>query len=368
MQRLVHLMNGLEVGGRERVVVQLAQRGRREGLDHRIVLYDSPFRGVELDLDPGDVPVHFIQRGPGVDLRFAGALAKLLAELRCEIVHAHNDTAIFYGCVAALRLGLVRPAVIATFHTRPRHATTKARWSTRLVSRRARTITAVSEDMARLVVDEGWVRSCEVVRNGIDLREFSPDGPLGGWRERLGLAREDFVVAHIARFDGVKRHIDLLQAAALLAQLAPRVQLVLVGQGPLEDEIHARARQLTNVHFVPRIVDVAAFLREIELFVLCSEHEAMPRVLLEAMSCERPCLATAVGGVPEMLVDAAGAACGRLVPPRQPAELARAIAELSGDPATCAALARRGRARAADFSAEREWTSYVELYRAALAR
>jgi glycosyltransferase involved in cell wall biosynthesis len=354
-------MNGLEVGGRERVVLQLARRARREGLDHRIALYDTPFRGLELDLDPGDVPLHFVPRGPGIDLRFARALAGLIRELDVEVVHGHNDTAIFYACVAALRLGLRRPHVVATFHTRPGHATRGARLLTRLASRRARHITAVSEEMAQRMVREGWVGRCEVIRNGIDLDEFSPHGQGGGWRERLGIAPDAVLVAHIARFDPVKRHADLVEAARAGARHAPAIEVVLVGQGPLHESIVRSAADCGHVRFVPRVVDVAAFLREVDVFVLCSEHEALPRVLLEAMACERAIVATHVGGVPELLLDGARGPCASLVAPLDPQQLAGEIARLERDPA----VGRKARERARDFSADREWSEYLSLYREA---
>ncbi len=370
---MLHVMGSLEVGGRERVVLALARRARAEGLEHRIAVFDAPFRGEEVDLDPGDVPVHFLPRRGGVDLRLAAGLASLAHSLGCHLLHAHNDTPIFYACAAALRLGFRKPAVCGTFHARPTHATLGARLLTRAASARAKRLTAVSADLARFVVEKGWVRRCEVVRNGIDLAEYAPEGPTGGWRERLSISPDAVVIAHIARFAPVKRHVDLLEAARIVERVLPSAVFVIVGQGPLREEIIRLAGSAANLRFVPRVVDVGAFLREVDIFVLCSDHEAMPRVLLEALACARAIVATEVGGVPEMLTDGQGGhgghggTCGRLVPRRDPGALANALLELSRNPAARAELGARARLRARDFSSDREWEDYNRVYREALS-
>jgi L-malate glycosyltransferase len=366
MRTVLHLLNGLEVGGKERVALQLAQRAAREGFAARFVLFDTPFRSVEQDFDPGPIPVQFLPRGRGVDLRFAAALAQLLRELRLDVVHAHNDSAIFYACVAARLVGRRQPGVCATFHVRPGHATRGGRLMTRLASRRAGRVTAVSAELAEFVVRAGWAGRCETLWNGVDLEEFSPRGAGGGWRERLGIPPGVLLIAHIGRADPIKRQADLVLAARELAGRGVDFALVLVGRGFPGDELQSVAAADGRVRLVPRVVDVAAFLREVDVFVLCSSHEAAPRVLLEAMACGRAIVATRVGGIVDMLRSAGGDSCGVLVEPGRPAELAAALLQLAGDPQARAELGRRARARAADFSADEEWHAYRRIYEALL--
>ena len=361
----IHLLSGLEIGGKERIALALARRGRREGRDARLVLFDTPFRNEELDFAPGEVPVEFLRRGPGVDLAFLWRLARRLRESRAELVHAHNDTAVFYAGAAAWLLGRRAPALCATFHTRPGHDTRGARFLTRRAARRAARITAVSEELAGVLVRDGWVERCETLWNGVELDEFSPEGRVDGWRARLGIAPGTLLVGHIARLDPIKRQQDLIAAVRALEGEGGALALVLVGVGPALDALRAAAASSARVHFVPRVADVPAFLRELDLFVLCSAHEAAPRVVLEAMACGRAIVATAVGGVPHLLTGAGGG-CGLLVPPNDPAALASAIRRLAGSPEERRQLGRRARERAADFSAEAEWRGYTELYLDAL--
>jgi glycosyltransferase involved in cell wall biosynthesis len=170
------------------------------------------------------------------------------------------------------------------------------------------------------------------------------------------------MVGHIARFDPVKRHVDLIETARRLHRAALPVAFVLVGQGELLEAARSAAAGLPNVHFLGSSDEIPGLLRRLDAFVLCSDHEATPLALLEAMACGLPCVATAVGGVPAVLASGAAAAAGILVPPRDPEALAAALARLAADPDMRARLSRAARARALEFSFERTWRSYSALY------
>ena len=366
-RQVVHFLSGLEVGGKERVAIQLARRARDAGYATELLLFDAPYRGERVDLDPGDLPVDFVPRRPGLDVRLLLTLARRWRRTRPQVVHAHNDTGVFYACAAAALTGAGGPAVCATFHTKPGHDTPAARRLTRWAAARADRITAVSDELAGVLVADGWVTRCDTLWNGVDLEEFADDGPTDDWRARLGVPPDAVLIGHVARFDPVKRHVDLLDAARRLAAEDVPAVLALVGQGPLHDEVRAAAADCANVRFVPRVVDVPAFLRALDLFVLCSDHEAAPRVIIEAMACGLPAIATDVGGVARILTGDGGELAGSLVPRRDPARLAAAIRELAADPARRAYLGRRARVRAAAFSAGEEWRQYAALYAAAAA-
>ncbi|HEX5011064.1 MAG TPA: glycosyltransferase family 4 protein, partial [Planctomycetota bacterium] len=140
----------------------------------------------------------------------------------------------------------------------------------------------------------------------------------------------------------------------------------LVGQGLPGAEVQALAAGDASVRCVSRVVDVAAFLREVDVFVICSSHEAAPRVLLEAMACGRAIVATRVGGMVEMLHGRGDEPCGVLVEPGRPSDLAAALLQVAGDPQARAELGARARARAADFSADTEWRAWSRIYEALL--
>jgi glycosyltransferase involved in cell wall biosynthesis len=359
--RVAHLLGSLQIGGKERAALRLARRGRKVGQDHQLVLFDLPFRSTDLDFDPGEVPVHFLPRGTGLDLRFAWRLGRLIDLAGIHVVHAHNDSALVYAAIASSWLSFRRAGLVATFHTWPSHPTPWARRLTRWASSRGETV-AVSDELNGRLLQHRWVERCGTIWNGVELDVFSPQAVPAAWRQILGLPDDAFLVGHVARFDPIKRHIDLLAAARALHATAPKIVFVLVGRGPLLEAMRVEARDLVNIRFVPQVLDAASFMRAMDLIVLCSSHEAAPLVLLEALACAKPVLATAVGGIPSMLAPPSEPPCGVLVPPFEPASLATSIAALARDEARRRRLAELALARAQAFSFTREWETYSRLY------
>jgi glycosyltransferase involved in cell wall biosynthesis len=363
---VLHLLSGLEIGGKEKVALLLARRGRAEGHDHRLLLFDAPFRSADIDFDPGDVPWTFIPRGGGLDL---GLPTRIRAEARrhgIRVLHAHNDSAIVYGALTAL---LSRGAMrtIGTFHTWPSHDTTGARVLNRLVAAAAFRVTSVSAELRERLLMRGWLGACDVVPNGIDTADFYAGPADRAWRARLNLASHALLVAQIGRLDPIKRAEDLIMAAQLLATRHPDIAFRLVGRGAHRPVLDRLIGDAANIRILDHIDDMPGFLRAVDIAALCSDHEASPLVLLEAMASGRAIVATAVGGIPDMLSGPDGQLCGELVAPRRPELLAAAIAALATDPARREDLGARARRRAQDFSFEKSWDAYRRLYCAALS-
>jgi L-malate glycosyltransferase len=359
---VVQLLSGLAIGGKERAALRLAGQGIADGGRQELWLFDTPFRSAELDFDPGAVPVRFLPRGSGLDLRFVRTLAREVAARDVQAIHAHNDTALCYAALACAFLARRAPGLVATFHAWPSHATRAGRLMTRWAGERTALVAAVSDALAQRLTGAGWLKRCATVWNGIDLDLFRPDGADGDWHARLGIASGRPIVVHVARFDPVKRHIDVAAAARLVHAAYPDAVFVLAGQGPLLASIQELARDLPWVRFVPNVSDVAALLRAASVFVLPSALEAAPFALLEAMACGLACVCTGVGGIPTMLAAGSDEPAGLLVPPGDPSALAAAVTRLLGDAGLRAALGARARARAAEFSFAREWEAYRRHY------
>ena len=358
---VVHLLSGLVIGGKERAALRLAERGLAGGGRHALWLFDTPFRSTELDFAPGPVPTHFLPRGSGLDLAFIRTLAHELASTGIGAIHAHNDTALCYGAFACTLMGRRAPRLVGTFHTWPGHETPAARLLTRWAGGRAVAVAAVSDELRERLLTRSWLRRCRTIWNGIDLELFQPDDD-GEWHRRLDVAPGTPLIVHLARFDPIKRHADVVEAARLMHAAHPEAVFVLAGQGPLLGQIQDLARDQPWVRCVANVSDVAPLLRAASIFVLPSLHEAAPLALLEAMACGRACVCTAVGGMPAMLADSTDEPCGLLVPPRDPPVLAAAITQLLEDSGLRTFLGTRARARAAQFSFTREWETYRGLY------
>lgn len=338
------------------MVLNLARRARQLGLEHELLLFDAPYRPGGLDFDPGDVPWSYLERGPGLDLGFARRVRRFAAEGEFEVVHAHNDTAVFYAALMNLPLRIAR--TFGTFHTKPGHDTPRARKLTRWATGRHAGVVAVSTELGDVMTELGWSRRPQVIWNGVDLERYRPRDPGAAPPDAAAPLR----VVTVARADPIKRATDLIAGCELARESGAEIELELVGNGPLLEDLVDRARTLAWARVRQRVEDVALFLRSADVFALVSDHEAAPLALLEAMAAGLPCVTTSVGGMPEILAMDSAEPAGRVVAPRSPEELGAVLLELARDPVQRARLSQRARARAAAFSAEREWLHHINLW------
>jgi glycosyltransferase involved in cell wall biosynthesis len=189
----------------------------------------------------------------------------------------------------------------------------------------------------------------------------------GVLRSRLGLPATVPIIGIVARLVAVKDHATLLRAFALVLRAHPDARLVLIGDGPLRDDLAALTRVLgliDRVHFCGDLDATPALYADLDIFVLSSRAEGTSIALLEAMAAGRCCVATAVGGTPDVL---AQGGCGILVATEAPGILADAIIGALSDGAHREALGRAARGRAvAHYSVRRMAEEYLQVYEDAL--
>ncbi len=361
---VIHLLWGLTIGGLERSALRLARAGTADGEDHALWLYDTPFRNATLDLDPGSLPTRFLYRRPGFDSALILRLARAFAAERPSVVHAYNETAFCYAALARLCLPARRPALIGTIHTWPSHPTKRARRLTRLLASTASAIAVVSHDLGRRLSQAGWIGDHIVIPNGIDLQHFAPGPDDGGWHRRLGVAETAPLLVHVARFDPVKRHEDVIDAAHRVHAERPDAVFVFAGDGPRLGPLRQLFGHRPYLRFVGNVADPAPLLRAASACLLASADEAAPQALLEALACACPCIATPVGDIPHLLGTDTATASGLAVPVGDSAALAAAILAVLGTPALRAQLSDNGPPRAQLYSAQQERDAYRALYAA----
>jgi glycosyltransferase involved in cell wall biosynthesis len=197
---------------------------------------------------------------------------------------------------------------------------------TRTVLREADFLVTVSEDLRKRAVAMGAApEKTRTIVNGCDVSVFHVrDRAEARLKLHIDLLSE--AVVYIGRMDKRKGLRELVEAAASLHAEHPALHVYLIGDGPdrplVETAIQA-SNAASYIHIVPgcSFDDVAIWMAAADLVTLPSYNEGCPNVVLEALACGRPVVATDVGGIPEIMGDA----CGCLVPPRQPADLARAL-------------------------------------------
>jgi len=359
--RVLHLTQPVE-GGVARVVTDLVRAQLTAGFQVAVACPDGDF-AAGLRALGADVRHWTATRSPGPSLPGeVRRLARVVEEVRPELVHAHSAKAGLAGRLA------VRGRIPTVFQP---HAwsfeavggTTAAlalkweRWGARWASR----VVCVSEGERATGVRAGIAAPWSVVPNGIDPARFHP-AAVGTVRASL-LPEVDPaapLVVCVGRLCRQKGQDVLLRAWEAVLERVPRARLALVGDGPDRDRLRPSAPE--SVHFVGAVADAAPWYQAADLVVLPSRWEGMALAPLEAMACGRPVVLTDVDGARESLPPGLVPHC--LVPPEQPAPLAGAVAELLLDPLLCESLGHQGRRHVLSTHDVRHTTEAVaDLYR-----
>lgn len=210
-----------------------------------------------------------------------------------------------------------------------------------------------------LARDFGFPRwKMKTIRNGTSLSEFVPsEGAGSGIRERLGIDREEFLLVSTARLSEQKGIDVLLRAMARVLENRVRCKCVIVGDGPLAEQLREQARALGlsgRVFFEGFREDVRPYLQTSSAFILTSHMEGLPFSVLEAMACGLPGIVTDVGGNAEIITHRLD---GLIVPRGSVDAIADAISYLVNHPEERARMARMARARVSEaFDIEKAMT------------
>jgi glycosyltransferase involved in cell wall biosynthesis len=267
-------------------------------------------------------------------------LAKLYQIFRSElpdVVHTHTAKAGFVGRVAARLAGV--PAVVHTYHGHVFHSyfgpfkTRVFIFIERMLAHLTDRIIALSRRQRQEILKYRIASADKItiIPLGFDLDPFlTCDHLRGELRTELGLAEEIKLVGILARLTGVKNHQLFLTAAALVLERCKNVQFLIVGDGELRSELEQQTIELglgQAVQFLGWRHDLPKIYADLDLVVLASYNEGTPVTLIEAQAAARPVVATAVGGVADIVVDGE---TGILVAPNDPRALAEAILAVFG--------------------------------------
>jgi glycosyltransferase involved in cell wall biosynthesis len=330
------------------------------------------------------------------------AVAAHLAAVEADVVHNHMYRAEVVGTQAAWALGLAghrrRPFVVGTVHSSRVRAEADRELLRRLTPRMDHLV-AVSRAIVRKIEDEGRVGApISLIYNGVDLARYAAQEACCTLLEEYGIPAGAPIVGVVARLEPEKGHPTLLDAWPAVLEAVPNAHLLVVGEGTQRELLEGHARslgllgpsertrtrtrtrteaqaipfaaaitpqassataitpqasetndefaapdrspsQIPSVTFTGRRDDVPAVTAALDVAVLPSYREAQGLSILEAMALSRPVVASAVGGIPEMIEHGR---TGLLVPPREPAALAASIVRLLTDHPYADTLGRAG--------------------------
>ncbi|MHB8715401.1 MAG: glycosyltransferase family 4 protein [Sulfuricaulis sp.] len=324
-------------GGQERRVVSemagLLQRGH-----HMVLVTRAACRIAQHASDRG-IPLLLMDIKRKFDVRAILKLSRFLRQEHIQVVNTHSGIDSWIGGLAAKLAGT--PVLVRTRHI---NLPLKRNWLN-FVHHLPDSIVTCGEDMRRQLIDRHGFPAKQLVNipTGIDFTRCQPVKSRADARRGLGLAVNAYVVLMVGIIRGVKRHEVALRAFHELLSSRAEAELLLAGEGPMQPEIQRQAAELgivDKVHFLGHRQDVPDLMIAADLLLLTSRSEGVPQAVTQALGLGLPVVATAVGGVPELVIHEK---TGLLVAPENPMAVAAAMRRLANNPLFAAQLGAAGR-------------------------
>lgn len=325
--RVLHIIESLDFGGAEKIVVSLAN-GMADAHDVAICcLKHIGVLGNELDKR---IQVFCLDKGEGNDFFLPLHLAALMKKNNFDVVHTHNWAVFLEGGLASILAGV--RLLVHTVHGpyteyppswRSRIKLALRHFLERLVSRRFYRIVAVSDAIREYMEKTIHLAAKRLltIHNGIPATNVQPT-------ERA--TREYLTFMTVGRLAVIKNHAMMLRAFAEIAKSNAHARLIIVGDGPerakLENSIKENHLQ-NKISLLGFRADIDNLLRDADIFLLTSHYEGISIALLEAMRAGLPAIGTHVGGMPEIVRDGH---TGILVPADDHVALIKAMTRLAG--------------------------------------
>jgi sugar transferase (PEP-CTERM/EpsH1 system associated) len=367
---IAHVVHRFDVGGLENGIVNLLNHIPADRYRHAVICLET-FTDYRQRIRRSDVSFHALHKRPGKDPGLYLRLWRVLRQLRPDLVHTRNLSAL-EGQLVAAAAG-VRARVHGE-HGRDVFDLHGANRKYNLLRRALRPLVgryiAVSKDLADWLVATVGVAPgrVEQIYNGVDTERFHPRaegfravGP-GGF-----FTGTETLIGTVGRMVGVKDHLTLVRAFVALvandAAMRRRARLIVVGDGPVRAECFALLAEagVDRLAWLPgERDDVPDLLRTFDVFALPSLGEGISNTILEAMATGLPVVATRVGGNPELVEEGV---TGMLVPAGSPAALADALRAYIQDPALARQHGANARRRVEErFSIDAMVAGYLGVY------
>lgn len=325
-------------------------------LGHNVVavsMYDF-HSAITERLENSGIDVCYLGKKLGLDFSMIPKMMRVFKKVNADVIHTHRNCA-QYAVPAAMIVGIKR-RVHTVHNIAEKENERMARVVNKFFFKHCHLIpVALSGGIRDSIVKEYKITRSRVpiIFNGINLSQCISKGDYS--------INGNLKVLHIGRFSEQKNHGRLLRAFVLFHNKHSDSELWLIGDGEKKTEIETfvcKNALSENVKFLGLQSDVHEFLREADIFVLPSDYEGMPMTIIEAMGTGLPCIASNVGGIPDMISNGVD---GMLIEPNEGA-LVDAIESLYNDMTLRKKLGENAKKRAQSFSSEQMAREYIKVY------
>jgi glycosyltransferase involved in cell wall biosynthesis len=367
--RVLQVLPSFELGGAETIAVHLCEALDKTRFQVGAVSLSSPSKSdLENQLEEIGIPLWHLNKGRGFDPLLLLSFDRLLRTFDPRVIHTHLHVLKYTLLPSVLRR---IPARVHTLHTlADMQVEASERMSHRLAVRLGVVLVPVAAQVAASIARVYGFRGGPVIPNGIPVARYAkPAISPGAWRGENGFRHDDVLFVCVARLGPPKNQRLLIDAFLEGAASDRRAHLLLVGDGPSRRDLEAQVDELRlrdRVHFLGWRTDIPEILAASDVFVLSSDFEGNPLAVLEALAAGKPVVATAVGGVPELVDDGE---TGTLVSTGDVPAFARAMGTLLADSELRERMGRFAGLRALrDFDIQAMARAYEELYEACLRK
>lgn len=291
------------------------------------------------------------------------SIIKLIAQRRADIVHLHGYGSHNFGRMAAQVTGA---RIIVHEHFVDPYFPVYQRVADRLLSPFCDHAFAVSKSVKKFMTEDRYLAEdkVEVLYNGAPLSDFKLPSPqeIADERQRWGITDDCLVLGTVGRLDEQKGNTYFIDAVAELLKQGHKVKALLVGDGPLADDLRRQSQKLgisQHVSLVGYQSNIPLFQSIFDVQVFPSLYEGTPLTLFEAMAMGKAIVSTDVDGLGEILVDDRNAL---VVPARDSAALAKALDRVLREPAVRSRLAAQSRDEAKDYDIQRMIDRMQDVY------
>lgn len=295
--KVIQIMPEFGLAGAEIMCENLSYELVRQGVNVIVISLYEYHSAITERLEKNGIKILYLNKKAGLDISMISKLTKVFKKERPDAIHTHRYV-MQYALPAAI-LANVKHRVHTVHNVAKKENTRAARILNRFFYKFAHVVpVALSEEVKKTIIDEYHIKQekIPVILNGINLSKCIEKNSYE--------VNEQFNILHIGRFSEQKNHRGMIEAFSLFIKDYPNSVLSLIGDGEKKEEIKALVEEKKlgqKIKFLGVQSNVYPYLNSADVFLLPSIYEGVPMTLIEAMGTGLPIIATAVGGVPDML-------------------------------------------------------------------